>query len=348
MSRVLGVFYLAGSLLVIASLFLPHPAGANSAGLLAVASAALVGGYGSLFAAKNVRIWTVHAVLAFGTVLICLCIHFAGVVSGIYSAMFIWVVLVAVSFFSPRAVVAHIAWILLAWGLTLTTVMEPTGFSDITRWTLGGFVLVVSALVMGEIVAGRRSAEDRLRAEAEERQRLQHELEHLAFHDPLTGLPNRRLFEEELPRELARAKRHGTPLSLVAVDLNEFKRYNDLNGHVAGDELLKGSASAWDRALRAEDLIARLGGDEFVALLPDCPLTEAELVAERLCSGVPLEQTCSTGVACWDERESAEELLKRVDKAMYESKERTAARAVIGTARLEATSPVVRNVGVDG
>lgn len=327
-SRVLGVFYLAGSLVVIGSLFLPHPEGANAAGLLAVASAAVVGGCGSLFGAKHARIWTVHAVLAAGTVLVCLCVYFAGVAAGVYSTMFVWVVLVAASFFSHRAVAAHVVWILLTWGFTLNTVVEPTGFSGITRWALGGFVLVVSAFVTTEIVGGRRSAEERLRSEVEERQRLQHELEHLAYHDPLTDLPNRRLFEEELIRELARAERHASPVCLVAIDLDEFKHYNDVNGHIAGDKLLKDWATGWLTSLRTEDLIARLGGDEFVALLPDCPLDEAGRVAERLRSGVPLGQTCSTGIACWDGRESAEELLARVDKVMYESKELHAAREV--------------------
>ena len=324
-SRVLGVFYLAGSVLVGASLLLPYPEGATAVGLFALACVAAVVGSGSILWAKHARMWTVQTVLATGTVLICLCMYFSGVATGIYSSMFVWVVLVAASFFSQRAVAAHLIWVILTSGLTLRVIAEPTGFSGVTRLILGGFVLAVSALVMSEIVAGLRSAEKRLHIEALERERLQRELEHLAHHDSLTDLPNRRLFERELTRELARATRQGAPLCVVAIDLDEFKQYNDRNGHGAGDGLLKAAAAAWVGTLRAEDLIARVGGDEFVALLPDCPLAEADGLAQRLRRGVPLDQTCSAGSASWDRRESAQELLRRADRAMYESKRQTTA-----------------------
>jgi len=117
-SRVLGVFYLAGSVLVAASLVLPHTEGATVAGLVAIGCAAAVVGSGSVLMAKHARMWTVQTVLAAGTVLICLCVYFAGVATGVYSFMFVWVVLVAASFFSQRAVAAHLIWILLTWGLT--------------------------------------------------------------------------------------------------------------------------------------------------------------------------------------------------------------------------------------
>ena len=201
----------------------------------------------------------------------------------------------------------------MGWGVTLVSVTETSGFSAFTRWSLGGLVLVVSAVVMSELVAGRRATES-------ERERLQLELEHLAHHDPLTGLANRRLFEKELDRELSRAVRQGQPLSLVALDLDGFKDYNDAHGHVAGDRQLKAVAAAWSEALRSEDLLARLGGDEFVALLPDCPAGEAERIADRLSQLTPSDASCSTGVAVWDGEESAEELLARADRAMYRKK----------------------------
>jgi diguanylate cyclase (GGDEF)-like protein len=269
----------------------------------------------------------IHSVLGGATGLVSLCIYFAGVGTGIYALMFVWVVAVAASFFSHKAVATHVVWICLAWGLALSLVQEPTPGMGFTRWLLGAFVLTVSAFVIIETVAGRRSTEQRLR-------RLQLEFEHLAHHDPLTDIPNRRLFELEFDRELARAARRGTPLCVVAVDLNEFKKYNDRNGHAAGDELLKSATDAWVGGLRTEDLIARLGGDEFIALLPDCPLTKAEEVAQRLCGSVPLNQTCSTGVACWNQTELADELLTRADEALYETKTRHRARALAETVQL--------------
>jgi diguanylate cyclase (GGDEF)-like protein len=315
-SRVLGVFYLAGALLVLLSVLLPHPTLANEAGLLGIAGTAFLIGNASLIWARHARVWTAHTVLAAGTGLISLCVYFAGVAAGIYSAMFVWVVLVAGSFFGTRAVAAHVGWILVSWGVVLSLVEEPSGFSPATRWLLGGLVFGVAATVMSEIVAGRKLTEEELR-------NAQKELEDLAHHDPLTGIANRRLFELELARELARAKRRDSPLSIVALDLDRFKEYNDEHGHLAGDRLLKSSVSAWSATLRAGDLIARFGGDEFLVLLPDCPPAEAERVAQRLCNALPqssLECTCSAGIALWDGRQTAEDLLSRADEALYETK----------------------------
>ncbi|MGI9020791.1 MAG: GGDEF domain-containing protein [Solirubrobacterales bacterium] len=316
-SRVLGVFYLAGGLLVLLSLLLPHPKEADALGLFGIAGLAAVVGSASLIWAKHARMWTAHTVLATGTGLISLCVYFAGVASGIYSAMFVWVVLVAGSFFAGWAVAAHVAWAVISWGLVLAVVEEPTGFSTITRWTLGSLVLGVAAGVMSEIVAGRRATEEQLRS-------AQDELEALAHHDPLTEVANLRLFEIELKREMARATRQEWPLCLITLDIDDFKEYNDDHGHVAGDRLLKSAASAWAASLRAEDLIARLGGDEFVALLPNCPFNEAEQVMQRLCAATPLGRRCSAGIARWDGRESAEQLRERADLEMYEAKDRLA------------------------
>ncbi len=314
MSRVLGVLYLSGGLLVLLSLLFPHPDDAFVPGLFGLVAIGAFGGTALIVWARHARAWMVHGVLAAGTAFICLADYFAGVVAGVYSAMFVWVVLMAASFFSRQALIAQVVWILVCWSLTLVALDgSSTGFSSMTRWVLGSLVLVVAAAVMSEIVAGRRSTE-------EERERLQRELVHMAHHDDLTGVANRRLFEQELPRELARSKRRGASLCVLALDLDHFKAYNDEHGHVAGDRLLKATASAWAEALRSADFIARLGGDEFVALLPDCMPAEAERVADRLSRSMPLDQTCSTGIACWDGRESAEALIGRADKEMYAAK----------------------------
>jgi diguanylate cyclase (GGDEF)-like protein len=148
------------------------------------------------------------------------------------------------------------------------------------------------------------------------------ELEKIARTDELTGLPNRRAWHEELPRELARAARSGEPLCVAMLDLDHFKRFNDDYGHQSGDRLLKQVAGAWNGELRPTDMLARYGGEEFALALPACPADEAFAVVERLRSVTPSGQTCSAGIACWDGWESAAELLERADRALYEAKRR--------------------------
>jgi diguanylate cyclase (GGDEF)-like protein len=146
------------------------------------------------------------------------------------------------------------------------------------------------------------------------------ELETIARTDELTGLPNRRAWREQLPRELTRVTRADAPLSVAMLDLDHFKLYNDTRGHQTGDELLKEVAGAWSYELRPTDILARYGGEEFALALPDCPLEEALIVVERLRAGIPDGQSCSAGIACWDGSETAAELLGRADHALYRAK----------------------------
>jgi diguanylate cyclase (GGDEF)-like protein len=157
-------------------------------------------------------------------------------------------------------------------------------------------------------------------AMALERSELLARLEASARTDDLTGLQNRRAWEEQLPREMARARRQTDPLCVAILDLDYFKNYNDQRGHQAGDRLLKQSASAWMSELRASDTLARYGGEEFTVALPGCTLANAKNIVERLRAAMPANQTVSAGVACWNRRESAEELVGRADAALYEAK----------------------------
>jgi diguanylate cyclase (GGDEF)-like protein/PAS domain S-box-containing protein len=151
----------------------------------------------------------------------------------------------------------------------------------------------------------------------------------MARTDPLTGLPNRRAWDEELRRELARAKRHGYSLTLAVVDLDRFKDYNDAHGHLAGDELLRDAGSAWRLSIRITDFVARVGGEEFGVLFPECPPGNATEVLERLRAATPFGQSCSAGIAVWNSVESAEELMQRADAALYEAKRQGRDRAVL-------------------
>jgi len=145
-------------------------------------------------------------------------------------------------------------------------------------------------------------------------------LESMARTDELTGLPNRRAWQESLGRELSRGRRSGDPLCVAMLDLDYFKRYNDRRGHQAGDRLLKGVAVAWSSELRATDILVRYGGEEFALALPGCEIDEALATVERLRAAVPKGETCSAGIAQWNGQEFSSELLERADRALYEAK----------------------------
>jgi diguanylate cyclase (GGDEF)-like protein len=164
-----------------------------------------------------------------------------------------------------------------------------------------------------EILAGETAV-------AIERQDLLRRLRSEASSDGLTGAANRRVWDEQLPRTLAAARRDNARVSVVMLDLDRFKEYNDAYGHPAGDALLRDAVAAWRRRLRSSDLLCRYGGEEFVVLLPGCGLLEARTMAEGLRSVVPNGQTCSAGVAGWDGEESPELLVERVDAALYAAK----------------------------
>jgi diguanylate cyclase (GGDEF)-like protein len=177
-----------------------------------------------------------------------------------------------------------------------------------------------------------------------ERADLLARLEASARTDDLTGLLNRRAWEEQLPREMARARRAAHPLCVAMLDLDFFKAYNDERGHQAGDRLLKQSTAAWGSELRASDILARYGGEEFTVALPGCTLADAKSIVERLRSSMPAGQTVSAGVACWNGRESAEELVGRADAALYEAKRTGRDRLV--TAGNSHSPPDLRSVAL--
>ncbi|MGH2919680.1 MAG: diguanylate cyclase [Solirubrobacteraceae bacterium] len=166
-----------------------------------------------------------------------------------------------------------------------------------------------------------------------ERRRFESELLHLADHDALTGLFNRRRFEQELDRQVAEVRRYGPRGALLVLDLDQFKQVNDALGHHAGDKLITGVTALLEERLRDSDIVARLGGDEFAVLLPNGGPGEATAVAEDLVRLIREHATVddgeegrrittSVGVAPFEGGEtSGEEMLIRADIAMYQAKD---------------------------
>jgi diguanylate cyclase (GGDEF)-like protein/PAS domain S-box-containing protein len=173
-----------------------------------------------------------------------------------------------------------------------------------------------------------------------DRRRAEEELERLAYHDPLTGLPNRILFQEHLEVALARAQRAGRGVAVLYVDLDDFKLVNDSFGHGAGDELLREVAQRLAGSTRATDVVARQGGDEFLILIADVDGAEsaeedvsdvARRVAEHVrlalqrpmvLSDTEIYTSASLGISLYPlDADDAESLLKHADIAMYKAKE---------------------------
>jgi diguanylate cyclase (GGDEF)-like protein len=472
-ARSLGSLFLAGATIGLVSLLLPHPPGADVAGLYSNVGIAYLVGLALLFGAAHVRIWMLQAAVAAGALLITRAVILSGEAVSFYSVWFIWIGLYAFYFFSRAVAAGQVALVAVLYALTLA---RETPSSPVARWLTTVATLIVAGVFIDQLVRRARSQASAAAASARsmayvaevahelaglsdsaaarpelcrgaarvtdadagalwepggdrsglhvtasfgnepaleglrsaysqagasqafatgnsvtsrdtigghegadsdadasgagtarlwhpivheqrtiavlqldwhdpavlddpslialtdllavevavtlERVALLHELETIARTDELTGLPNRRAWQEQLPRELTRAARSDESLCVAILDLDHFKRYNDTHGHQTGDRLLKQVAVAWHIELRPTDVLTRYGGEEFALALPACPLEEALLVVERLRTATPEGQSCSAGIARWDGTEVAAELLDRADHALYRAKRR--------------------------
>ena len=185
---------------------------------------------------------------------------------------------------------------------------------------------------LGEVAQAFNSMSRRLAEFAHEQERAQHQLVQLTDQDPLTGLMNRRRFHVELGKWVQHAVRYQRPVSLLFIDVDQFKVVNDTLGHAAGDRFLSEIAILIGRNMRDTDIVGRLGGDEFGVLLTETPREGANLVAQRLLQNLHqtdfvidnhrLHGSASIGVVtCPDHGQDLETLLTRADIAMYRAKQ---------------------------
>jgi diguanylate cyclase (GGDEF)-like protein len=236
-----------------------------------------------------------------------------------------------------RQLLVLIAAVALAYAVPMLVVGAPK--YPTAGWRSVVLVVAISAVIgttVQRLVSRVARQSDALRARDRERTMLLNQVQALAATDELTGLPNRRTWNVCLERALAAAGPVGCCVALL--DLDRFKALNDDHGHEAGDRALCENADAWRAELRPQDTLARLGGDEFAVLLPDCDVSSARLVVDRLRAATRAGVTASAGVAEWDRHEAPAELQARADALLYHAK-------LGGRDRTVATNPALTPAG---
>jgi diguanylate cyclase (GGDEF)-like protein len=208
------------------------------------------------------------------------------------------------------------------------------GVAIMTASTIAVLVALVmlTARLLNRIDSHRRQAQAQVSALNAELAVANKHLENLAYHDALTGVPNRRTFDERFERELLRARRYKRDLALLLIDIDNFKRVNDVHGHPAGDRALQTVAGIIASRIRSSDWVARYGGEEFAVVLPETDADGAKRIAEQLrlavedkriqAEGDKLGMTISIGIASLCEQvASVQAMIEQADQAMYAAKQ---------------------------
>jgi len=307
MSRFLAVFFAAGATVAHLSLLVAHPAEVDETAVRLTATAAYPAAALLYFVGPRLPRWTIHVMLAVGTLLITVGMYFSG--GGVPSAttpiFYIWVALFAFTFFGSMEGAAHLFGIAIAYGAELVVTGER---ESIAQWVTVLGTVTVTGYVVGRLVDHNT---------------------HLAVTDSLTGLTNRRAFDALLRQELDAGQRNGNAVAVAVLDLDGFKHVNDMFGHSIGDDLLRICATRLSNCVRGTDTVARLGGDEFAIVFTGPSPSAADLGTRRVVDalrrsvslqGHELEVGASVGLAYATPGISPAELLRNADLAMYVAK----------------------------
>jgi diguanylate cyclase (GGDEF)-like protein/putative nucleotidyltransferase with HDIG domain len=322
MARAGALFWASGGLLGILSVVIPDTVVAHEDLLLVLSLGALVIAPVVLVAAHRLPIVGIHLAVIAGTAAASLAVYAWGAESSYGPLPYAWVVLFAFSFFALPAALLHLG--LVGLGYALVLVEESSPGNRVDGWLATTGTLLVGGLFV-VLVRDRMTA-------------LIANLADAAHRDALTGLLNRRGFQEVFDVELERARRAAAPVSLIVGDLDRFKRVNDLYGHAAGDAALRNVADTIRSAKRRVDNAARIGGEEFALLASDSDEHGAYMLAERIREEVEGSDdglTMSFGVATFPlHGQSHEALLRAADQALYAAKQLGRNRTVISSAEV--------------
>ena len=320
--RSLAVLFFVGGALADLSLLLPAPVNASMPALAAIGTSAVLAGIVMFLFAARLPDTLMSISLGFGTLLITGGVISARDTTAIYALFYVWVGFEAFFFLPRRHAIAHVGSVAITYAIALAVAGGPAPDAA-ARW-----LMTLGTVVMVGALAG--ALHDRA-------ERLIDRLADAARTDSLTGLLNRRGFEERMEAELDRARRTGRPVTLVVGDLDHFKSINDRFGHRVGDQTLQRFGAVAASVKRRIDDLARIGGEEFALVLPDSDEHGGFLVAERLRRAVrddgladDAPVTVSFGVAtCPRHAATSEQLLHCADQALYLAKQLGRDRSVI-------------------